>query len=146
MDTEGSVAGSGKNDKSSPDLRTNALELMDLNHYSLWAYLRIERIGPFSLPSKFFIMDLIITTYHAEKAGGYNLPVNAVAIAFQMQNPDMENVRVHNNRLTAFREGYPVRFKVNGFTPNKHSELFAGKVQAVTCTLEALPVLQSEIV
>jgi hypothetical protein len=90
--------------------------------------------------------SLVITTYHVQKSEGYSIPNNPVAIAFQLENPDMYNVKVINNRLSAIREGYPVRFQVIGYTPKDHLDLVHERRQTVTCLLRVLAVQATEMV
>lgn len=91
-------------------------------------------------------MNLIITTNHAHQAGGYSPLCNAAALAFKHQFPNMEDVKFFNNRITALRDGYPVRFQVSTFSPKDHLDLIFGMKESVICTLKALPVLVTEMV
>lgn len=86
-------------------------------------------------------MRLIITPYHVNQSEGFMATKNhPVAIAFRMEHPDMEDVKVHHNRLTAIREGYPVRFLISQYTSRDHRLFLEGKIHAMTCSLKALPV------
>lgn len=86
-------------------------------------------------------MRLIITTYHVSQSEGYTSnTTNPVAIAFRMDHPDMDDVQVHNNRLTASREGYPVRFQIIGYNAEVHKRFLAGSLHTYECELKPLPV------
>lgn len=87
-------------------------------------------------------MKIIITTYHVSQSAGFTSPTeNPVAIAFRMDHPDMDNVRVHNNRLTASREGFPVRFLISGYTTAVHKRFLAGSLHTVECELKSVAVV-----
>jgi len=91
-------------------------------------------------------MRLIITTYHVEQSTGFTSTTeNPVAIAFRMDHPDMDDVKVHNNRLTASRQGYPVRFLISGYTADIHRRFLSGQIHTHVCDLKSLavPVLQT---
>jgi hypothetical protein len=90
--------------------------------------------------------SLVITTYHVQKSEGYAIPNNPVAIAFAIAHPEMTNVQVTHNRLTAIRDGYPVRFQVIGYSTKDHLDLVHGRRQEVVCLLRVLPVQMTEMV
>lgn len=87
-------------------------------------------------------MELIITTQHVSLSEGFMSTTNhPVAVAFRQNNPEMENVQVQHNRLTATREGYPVRFLITHYTVKDHRRLLLGHVTTIPCTLEPLAVV-----
>ena len=92
------------------------------------------------------IMKLTVTMYHASTSAGYTSRTeNPVAIAFKFLEPTMENVEVHNNRLTATKEGFPIRFLIEGYTVQHHQKLLAGKAESYVVNLKALPIPISQV-
>ncbi len=86
-------------------------------------------------------MKLIVTTTHATQAAGYHSSTaNPICIALAQQDTELEDIEVHNGRLTATRGGFPVRYLITGYTPEIHRQLLSGNRQAVDCELKALAV------
>jgi hypothetical protein len=97
---------------------------------------------PFFIVNPIYLSDmkLTITTHDCKTSDGFAALVNPVVVALRFAQPSLENVEFHNARITATKEGYPIRFAVKDFTSRHYRDLMYGQKQGHTCTLEALPV------
>lgn len=82
-------------------------------------------------------MKLTITTNDCLTSDGY---YKAIEKAFSFTNRWATDVAAKNGRIDAKREGYPVRFSINGFTPRDYQDLMYGSKIICICELAALPV------
>lgn len=82
-------------------------------------------------------MNITITTYDCLHSNGFD---DTIARAFVRQNQWAENTAVSHNRLNTSREGYSVRFSINGFGPTQYRDLMYGTKEFCVCTLVPLPV------
>lgn len=98
------------------------------------------RLSLFVNPIYLSTMRLIITTHDCQNSNGFTASINPVVVALQSAQPTLENIEFHNGRITATKEGYPVRFAVKNFTTKHYRDLMYGQVSASSCLLEALPV------
>lgn len=90
-------------------------------------------------------MKLTITTYDCKLSQGYISQENPVAIAFKRAQPNMDYVKTAHGRLTAYREGYPVRFLIKNFTVADYRKLSHTENGSHECILEPLPVSINEL-
>lgn len=91
-------------------------------------------------------MRLIITTHDCKTSNGFAAVKNPVVVALQFAQPTLENIEFHNGRITATKEGYPLRFAVKNFTTTIYRELMYGKIQGATCMLKALPIPVGKVI
>lgn len=86
-------------------------------------------------------MKLIITTNDCLTSKGFtSVKEGPVAKAFRFTNSWAEDVSVENNRLSAKKEGFPVRFAIKGFTVRDYRDLMHGSRQSCICELVPLPI------
>lgn len=88
-------------------------------------------------------MNLIITTEDCKLSKGFIGTKSPIAIALQTAHPEYENIEVHHNRISAERDGYPIRFAVQGFGTQQYRDLLYGTTRQCICTLKPLPVTQT---
>ena len=88
-------------------------------------------------------MKLTITTTDCKSSDGFH---EAIKTAFAYSNLWATDIVVKHGRIEAKREGYPVRFAINGFSPRNYQNLLYGTEKSHTCELTALPIPVSSAV
>jgi hypothetical protein len=82
-------------------------------------------------------MNMTITTNDCLNSNGFN---DTIANVFNSKNKWAENTTVSHGRLTTSKEGYQVRFVINGFGIKEYKDLMYGTKESCICTLVPLPV------
>lgn len=86
-------------------------------------------------------MKLVITTQNCISSGGFISSNNPVVVAYQRDNPDAENVTSSSgNRLTAWKDGFPMKFQVKDFTVEAYRKLMDHEKESHVCELVAIPI------
>lgn len=82
-------------------------------------------------------MKLTITTFDCKSSEGYH---EAIKTAFGYSNTWATDIVVKHGRIEAKREGYAVRFAIEGFSPRDYQNILYGSEKTHTCVLRALPI------
>src|ERR1044072_6650900 len=88
-------------------------------------------------PSKFVTMKLTITTTDCKSSDGFH---EAIKTAFAYSNLWATDIVVKHGRIDGKREGYPVIFSINGFSPRNYQNLLYGEEKCYTCEVTAISI------